>query len=299
MVKELREQTGAAMMLCKEALTATNANFEEAVIYIRKKLGNKLAGSSDRQAAEGVVAVVVVDNQDGAIVELNSETDFVARSDDFKALARELAEHVARGKAHSIETVLTETSLTQPEFTVKDRLEDVYTKLRERIVFKRFEFISTDANGALAAYVHVPANDKVGVLVELEAGSPEAAKSEAIQNLGKELAMQIAASKPRYLSREEVPVSILDTERDIARSTAVAEGRPAAALDKIVEGRLKKFYEETVLLDQPYLREPKKTVTQLLKEAGAGVSIRRYVRYTVGEQVAGVATSGAIKETAE
>jgi elongation factor Ts len=299
MVKELREKTGAGMMLCKEALTDSKGDLEEAVIYIRKKLNNKLATSGDRQAGEGVIAVVVVDDQDAAIVELNSETDFVARSDDFKNLARELAEHVAREKCHSVETVLNQNSLVQEGTTVKDRLNDVYTKLREKIVFKRFEFISTDEKGVLAGYVHVPANDKVGVLVELEAGSAEAAKTEAIRNLGKEIAMQVAASRPQYLTRDEVPAHILDTERDIARSTAIAEGRPEAALPKIIEGRLRKFYEETVLLEQPYLRDPKKTVTQLLKEAGTGVTIRRYVRYTVGEQVTGVASTGAIKETAE
>ncbi len=299
MVKELRERTGAAMMLCKEALTETGGNFEEAIIYIRKKLGGKLSDRGDRVAAEGVIAVAVVDNQDGAIVELNSETDFVARNDDFKQLARELAEQVARQKGHSVETVLTQSSVAQSGFTVQDRINDVFTKLRERIVFRRFEFISTDANGALAAYVHVPANDKIGVLVELEAGSPAAAQSGAVQNLGKELAMQIAASRPRYLNRDQVPANILETERDIARTTAINEGRPQAALDKIVEGRVKKFYEETVLLDQPYLREPKKTVSQVIQEAGAGISLRRYVRFEVGEQVTGVAASGAIKETAE
>jgi elongation factor Ts len=299
MVKDLREQTGAGMMLCKEALTEAGGNVEEAVVYIRKKLGNKLTGATERSASEGVVAVIVVDNQDGAIVELNSETDFVARSDDFKAFARELAEQVARQKGHSVETVLTQESLAQSGVKVQDRLNDVYTKLRERIVFKRFEFISTDANGALAGYVHVPANDKIGVLVELEAGSPEEAKSAAIQSLGKELAMQIAASRPRYLSREEVPADILAQERDIALTQAKNEGRPEAALDKIVEGRVRKFYEEAVLLDQPYLREPKKTVAQVIKAAGDGVSLRRYVRYTVGEQTGGAATSGAIKETVE
>jgi len=299
MVKELRERTGAAMLLCKEALTAGNGDMDEAVVYIRKKLGNKLAGSSDRQAAEGVIAVVVVDNQDGAIVELNSETDFVARNEDFKALARELADHVCRTKGHDVETVLTQESFAQSGATVQDRVNDVFTRLRERIVFKRFEFISTDAKGSLAAYVHVPANDKVGVLVELEAGTAEAAKSDSIKNLGKELAMQIAAYRPKYLTREEVPARVLDTERDIARSMAIQEGRPESQLDKIVEGRLKKFYGEAVLLDQPYGRDPKKTVTQLLNESGPGVTIRRFIRYTVGEHVTGVETSGAIKETSE
>ncbi len=296
MVMQLRAQTGAAMMLCKEALNATNGDAEEATVYIRKKMGGKIAGATDRTASEGVVAVVVVDSQDAAIVELNSETDFVARSEDFKGLAKELAEHVARKKGHSVETVLTEQSLVETGKTVQGRLEDVYTKLREKIVFKRFEFISTDENGVLAGYVHVPANDKIGVLVELEAASPEAAKSAAAAAIGKELAMQIAASKPRFQTRDDVSAHIIAQEKDIASSTARAEGKPEAAIEKIVEGRVRKFYEETVLVDQAWLREPKKSVAQVLKENN--VSLRRYVRYTVGEQI-GAATSGAIKETAE
>ena len=297
-VMELRERTGAGMMDCKAALKETNGDFDEAVKALRIKMGNKLTTRGERAAAEGIVAVVVLDNQDGAIVELNSETDFVARSDDFKTLAKELAEQVARTKGHNIETVLTQESFAQPGATVQERLNDVFTKLRENIVFKRFEFISTDANGSLAGYVHVPAGDKIGVLVELEAGSPEAANSDTIQNLGREIAMQVAASRPRFLNREEVPANVLEQEQEIARTTAQNEGKPAAAMDKIVEGRVRKFYEEAVLLDQPYLREPKKTVSQVIKEAGAGVSLKRFVRYEVGQAV-GVEASGAIKETVE
>ncbi|HLK58670.1 MAG TPA: translation elongation factor Ts [Chthonomonadaceae bacterium] len=296
MVMDLRGKTGAAMMLCKEALTATDGDFEAATVYIRKKLGNKLTGASDRTASEGVIAVVVLDRQDAAIVELNAETDFVARNDEFKALAKEIAAHVAKTKGHDVETVLTQDSLAQPGMTVQSRIEDVYSRLREKIVFRRFEFISTDANGVLAGYVHVPANDKIGVLVELEAASVEAAQGEGAQTAGRELAMQIAASRPRYQSREDVPANILEQEKDIARETARNEGRPEAALEKIVEGRTRKFYEEAVLLDQVWLRDPKKTVASVLKEAG--VTLRRYVRYSVGEEI-GAATSGAIKETAE
>ena len=296
MVMNLRQQTGAAMMLCKEALKESDGDVEAATVYIRKKLGGKLSGATDRTAAEGVVAVVVVDSQDAAIIELNSETDFVARSEDFKSFATDLAHHVARRKGHSVETVLTQDSLAEPGKTVQARLEDLYTKLREKIVFKRFEFISTDEKGVLAGYVHVPANDKIGVLVELEAASAEAAKSEAALAVGRELAMQIAASKPRFQSRDQVSDHILDQERDIARETARSEGRPDAQLDKIVEGRLRKFYEESVLVDQAWLRDPKKSVSQVLKEAG--VTLRRYARYQVGEQL-GVETSGSIKETAE
>ncbi|HLI48632.1 MAG TPA: translation elongation factor Ts [Chthonomonas sp.] len=299
MVKELRERTGAAMMLCKEALVETGGDFEEAIVYIRKKLGAKLSDRGDRVAAEGVIAVAVVDDRDAAIIELNSETDFVARSEDFKKLAKELAEQVARSRATSTEELLKQPSLVDMALTVQDRIHDVFSRLRENIVFRRFAFVSTDETGHIATYVHVPANDRIGVLVEVGAESPEAARSEEIKHLGHELAMQIAASRPRYLTREEVPEEVLEQERDIARTVARNEGRPEAAIEKIVEGRLRKFYEETVLLDQPYLREPKKTIAQLLKEVGKGAHIRRFIRYEVGEQTGGASTSGAIKETVE
>src|SRR5579862_4874573 len=226
MVKELRDRTQAAMMLCKEALTESGGDMDKAIAYIKIKMVGKSTDRGVRVAAEGVVAVAVVDDQDGAIVELNSETDFVARNADFKELAKELAEQVARTKGHSVETVLSQESHTQPGSTVKDRINDVFTRLREKIEFKRFEFISTDDKGALAAYVHMPANDKIGVLVELEAESPQAAKGEAAKSLGKELAMQIAASRPRFLNRDEVPSAVVDSEREIARATALNEGRP-------------------------------------------------------------------------
>lgn len=297
MVMQLREQTGAAMMLCKEALKESDGDFEKATAYIRIKMGGKQTSSGARTAGEGVVSVVVVDNQDAAIVELNSETDFVARSEDFKALAKELAEQVAKSKGHSVETVLTQDSLAQPGTTVGERINTVFTKLRENIVFKRFEFISTGPNGALAGYVHVPSNDKIGVLVELEAASPEAAQSEAIQALGREIAMQVAANSPRFLNRDDVPASVLESEKEIARTTATNEGKPEAALPKIIEGRVRKFYEENALVDQAWLRDPKKSVTQVLKENNA--TIKRFVRFAVGENVTGVASSGAIKETAE
>ena len=297
MVMQLRERTGAAMMLCKKALTESDGDTDKAIAYIRTHSTEKAQDRGERAAGEGIVTVVVLDNQDAAIVELNSETDFVARSEDFKTLAKELAEQVARGKAHSIETVLTQDSLAQPGVTVGERINLAFTKLRENIVFKRFEFISTGPNGALAGYVHVPANDKLGVLVELEAASPEAAKSEAVQAVGREVAMQIAASSPRYLNREEIPASVLESEQNIVREIAIKEGKPEAAMTKIVEGRIRKFYEENALVDQVWLREPKKTVGQVLKENG--VTIKRYVRYAVGENITGVSTSGSIKETAE
>ncbi len=298
MVMKLRERTNIGMMDCKAALKETDGDFEEAVKYLKTKFKGKAEDKAGRVAAEGVVAVALIDGRDGAIIELNSETDFVARNEDFKALAAELAHHVAHEKGETLDIVLTQDSVVQPGTSVKDRINEIFSKLRENIVFKRFELISTGPNGAIAAYVHVPANDKIGVLVELETNSPEAAKSDAIQNLGKEIAMQIAALRPRFLNRDEVPAKTLADEREIAATQAHNEGKPEAAVEKIVEGRVRKFYEENVLLDQAWLREPKKTVAQVIKEAGEGVSLKKFVRYEIG-QGTGADASGDIKAQAE
>ncbi|MDE2127447.1 MAG: elongation factor Ts [Armatimonadetes bacterium] len=283
LVRELRERTGAGMMDCKGALTETGGDIDEAIVYLRKKMGSKLSTREGRVAAEGIIAACVVDNEDAALIELNSETDFVARSADFRQLAAELAEQVARRGGHSVETVLAQESTEAPGATVKDRLHDVFTRLRENIVFKRFEFISTDACGAVATYVHTPAGDKIGVLVEVEAESADAARSEAVLHLARELAMQIAGARPKYLEAAEVTQAEIDRERDIARTQALNEGKPEAAVEKIVEGRLQKYYENVVLLNQRYQRDPKLTVSALLASVAGGVKVRRFVRYEVGE----------------
>lgn len=282
-VKELRERTGAGMMDCKDALKAVDGDFDEAIIFLRKKMGNKLENREGRTTAEGVVATHLSGSV-AAIIELNSETDFVARSDDFKALAQEIAQQVAANGGDSTEAVLDQDSAASPGAPLRVRLEDVFTRLREKIVFKRFARIDAGANGAVATYTHIPSGNKIGVVVELAAESAEVAASEAVQTLGKEIAMQIAAARPRYLNREDVPAEIIATERDIAITQAQNEGRPAAAIEKIAEGRLRKYYEETVLLDQAYLRDPKKTVAQVVKETASGLTVKGYVRYEVGEQ---------------
>ena len=281
MVMGLREKTGAAMMLCKEALIATDANEEDAIVYIRTKLGKKFAGATERSASDGVIAIAAVGNT-AAIIELNSETDFVARNDEFRALANELAIHVATTKPASVEIALTQASLTQPEFTVQQRIEDVFSRLRERIVLNRFGIIETQTNGVLGSYIHVPSADKTGVIVELAAGALEATSDE-LKTLARNLAIQVAGAKPKYLNRDEVPEKVLQTEKDIVKAAAIEEGKPEAAIEKIVDGRVRKFYEETVLLDQPYQRDQKMTITQVLAAAGEDVSIKGYIRFVVGE----------------
>ncbi len=292
MVKSLRERTGAAMMLCKEALVENNGDVDEAIVYIRKKLGAKLSDRGDRVAAEGVIAVAVVDSRDAAIIELNSETDFVARNEDFKLLASQLAHQVAHKKGGTVDVILEQPYHGDESQTMQEKLHDVFTKLRERIVFRRFELISTDERGVLATYVHVPANDRIGVLVELEAPDASTASTPEARTAGKEIAMQVAAGKPHYATREDVPAAKVEQELSIARDTARNEGKPEAAIEKIAQGRLKAFYEEVVLLDQGYLRDPKKTVEQYLKDAG--FKLRQFVRYEVGE----VTDAGAAAEAA-
>ncbi len=277
-VKELRDRTGAGMMDCKEALQASEGDLDEAIVFLRKKMGNKLERREGRSAAEGVIATYIAGNV-VAIVELNSETDFVARNDDFKALARELAQQVVVNGGDSTEAILAQDSLNAPGTTVQARLQDVFTKLRENIVFKRFERVDAGENGAVSAYVHVPANDKIGVVVELG----DVTDATAAQALGKELAMHIAAASPRYLSRADVPAEVVAQESDIAATQAKNDERPEAAIPKIIEGRVKKFYEETVLLEQASVRDPKKSVSQVVKETAPGVTVRRFTRYTVGE----------------
>ncbi len=282
-VKELRDRTGAGMMDCKDALKAVDGDFDEAIVYLRKKMGNKLENREGRTTAEGVVATHL-SGSIAAIIELNSETDFVARSDDFKALAQEIAQQVAANGGESAEAILEQDSVATPGATLRVRLEDVFTRLREKIVFKRFARVDAGANGAVATYIHIPSGNKIGVVVELSAESAEVAASDAVQTLGKELAMQIAAARPRYLNRSDVPAEIVATERDIAITQAQNEGRPEAAIEKIAEGRLRKYYEESVLLDQAYLRDPKKTVAQVVKETASGLTVKSYTRYEVGEQ---------------
>ncbi len=297
MVKQLRDRTQAAMMLCKEALTETNGDMDEAVVYIRKKLGAKLSDRGDRVAAEGVVAVYTQNSKTTAVVELNSETDFVARNEDFKHLAQELAQQVAHKGGETVDIVLSQDAVNAPGATMQSRLEDVFTKLRERIVFRRFELLETDERGVLGTYVHIPANDKIGVVAELEAADADAASSENAARTAKEIAMHIAASRPKYNTRADVPAAVIESEKDISRETARREGKPEAAIEKIAEGRLRSFYEENVLMDQAYFRDPKKTVEQFLKENG--MTVRKYVRYEVGEAAGGAEASGSIKESAE
>jgi len=276
MVSRLREATGAGMMECKKALVECDGDFERAVdlLRIRGKAGaEKRAG---RAAAEGVVAVAVADGN-AAMLELNSETDFVARNESFQEVAKIGAALAAMSGVDDVAALrgvtVPETVETHAGKSLGDLLDDLAARLRENIVLRRCTVMRAGAGEVIGTYVHTVTN-KIGVLVKLAASSQDAKVAEVARNV----AMHVAASKPQYLNRGSVPAEVLERERQVLAEKTRNEGKPEAAIPKIVEGRLNKFYEETCLEDQPYVRDPSVKVGALLKDAGAkAIEFRMYV----------------------
>jgi len=269
-VSQLREQTGAGMMECKKALVESEGDIDRArdILRTRGKAGaEKRAG---RATAEGVVAAAESDSA-VALIELNSETDFVARNEAFRGLAVELATAAAAQPIDSAQDMLTSDA------TLQRKLDDVLTALRENIVFRRAVRFERAADSVLAAYIH-RVTHKIGVLLELQ-GDPN---SEDHNALARNIAMHIAASKPAYVSRDDVSADRVEHERQVLAELTRNEGKPEAAIPKIVEGRLSKFYEGVCLVDQPFVRDPSVKVGQLLADANA--SARRFVLFVVGQE---------------
>ncbi|HYU69120.1 MAG TPA: translation elongation factor Ts [Burkholderiales bacterium] len=270
MVRDLRDRTDAPMMECKKALVEAEGNSAKAEELLRVRLGNKASRAATRTAAEGVVAVhVAPDAKVGAIVEVNCETDFVAKTEDFRKFAASLAELVAKRNPVDITAL---NALPLGGATVEEARKALFGRIRENISIRRFARI--EARDRLFQYIHGGA--KIGVLVDISGGNDQ---------LGRELAMHIAASKPLGLSRDEVPAELVKKERDIATAKAAESGKPANIVEKMVEGSVQKFLREVTLLGQIFVRDPagKQTVEALLKARGASVS--RFVLYVVGEGI--------------
>ncbi len=268
MVKELREKTDAPMMECKKALTEAGGDIGKAEEILRVRLGNKASKAASRVTAEGVVAVyVAADSKLGAIVELNCETDFVAKNDDFLALAGRLAKLVAEGNPADVAALLAQQI---DGATVEAVRTALVGKIGENITVRRFQRVA--AEGKLATYVHGGA--KIGVMLDLVG---------ADDSLARDLAMHIAAGKPKALSREGVPADLIDTERRIAAEKAAESGKPADIVAKMVEGSVQKYLKEVTLLGQPFVKDDKQTVEQVLKSRGARVA--SFSLYIVGEGI--------------
>jgi elongation factor Ts len=269
-VKKLRELTGAGMMDCKKALEEGDGNVDKAVELLRVKGQKGVAKREGRSAENGaVVSLIADDNTSGVLLELKCETDFVAKGDKFQAVANALAAHVAKTSPADLEALL--ASEIEPGKTVQAYVDEANANLGEKIVLDRFaQFSGT----YVTAYMHRTMPDlppQIGVLVELDKADAQVAKG---------IAQHIAAFAPKYLSREDVPAEVVETERRVAEETTRAEGKPEAALPKIVEGRVNAFFKDATLLGQPYALDNKKSVQKVLDEAG--VTLKRFVRIKVG-----------------
>jgi elongation factor Ts len=262
-VKRLRELTGAGMLDCKNALVETDGDFDAAVEALRIKGAKDVGKRAERATAEGLVAA-----KGGALIELNSETDFVAKNAEFQTVADEIVAAAAESKATDVDAL---KAASIGDKTVEQAIADLSAKIGEKLELRRVAFF----DGTVETYLHKRAADlppAVGVLVEYTGSNAEAAHSAALQ---------IAALKARYLTRDEVPEDVVASERRIAEETAKAEGKPEQALPKIIEGRLNGFFKDAVLLEQPSVSDNKKTVKALLDEAG--VTVTRFVRFEVGQ----------------
>ncbi|MBU3751738.1 MAG: elongation factor Ts [Mycobacterium sp.] len=264
--KRLRELTGAGMLDCKNALADSDGDFDKAVEVLRIKGAKDVGKRAERATAEGLVAA-----RDGALIELNSETDFVAKNAEFQQLADQVLDAALAAKTSDVETL---KAASAGDKTVEQAIAELSAKIGEKLELRRVQYFG----GNVEAYLHKRAADlppAVGVLVEFE-GDP-AKGNEAAHAV----ALQIAALKARYLTRDEVPADVVANERRIAEETAKAEGKPEQALAKIVDGRITGFFKDVVLLDQPSVADNKKTVKALLDEAG--VTVPRFARFEVGQ----------------
>jgi elongation factor Ts len=267
-VKKLRDLTAAGMMDCKKALEEAEGDFDKAVEILRVKGAKDVTKRAGRTAANGLVS-----HAGKALLELNCETDFVAKNDDFIALAHQLVQHGEQIKAADAEALL--ASKLPDGRGVADALQDLSAKIGEKLVLNRFAVL----DGTVAVYLHRKSQDlppQVGVLVEYTGKSDEAGDADA-----RGVAMQIAAMRPKYLTRDEVPAEVVESERRIAEQTAREENKPEAALPKIVDGRVNAFFKDFVLLEQASVADQKKSVRQVI--ADAGIEVTRFVRFEVGQ----------------
>lgn len=280
MVSELRKKTGAGMMDCKKALSETAGNMEEAVDFLRKKGLAAAAKKSGRVAAEGVV-VAASEGTVGALVEVNAETDFVAKNDAFKAFVAGIAEVVVANPVADVEA-LKALDFPGTGRTVAEELTHQIATIGENMDIRRLARIDA-GQGAVVSYVH--GAGKIGVLVELQTASNDA----KVEELGKQLAMHVAAAAPQYLKREDVPSAVVEKEKEIMRVKALESGKPENIVEKIITGQINKYFGEVCLLEQAFVIDPDqkvgKVVEALAKELGTEIKLNSYVRYQLGEGI--------------
>jgi elongation factor Ts len=268
MVKELREKTGAGMMDCKKALTQTDGDMEKAIDFLREKGMASAEKKADRVAAEGLTSVVV-DGNNAVILEINAETDFVAKNVAFQTLVKEVGEHLLSAKPANVEEAL-QTTMSNGS-TVDAHINAAISKIGEKMTLRRFEVKTKTDNDAFGAYLHM--GGRISVLSVLEGTTDE--------SVAKDVSMHVAAINPKYVSRDQVSSEEVDHEREVLKQQALNEGKPENIVVKMVEGRLGKYFEEICLLDQSFVKDPDQKVKKYVESKGG--TVREFVRYEVGE----------------
>ncbi len=271
LVKELREKTGAGMMDCKKVLTETDGDLEKAAELLRERGIAKAAKKSGRVAAEGLVEAYISDDKKvGAIVEVNAETDFVAKNDEFRGFVQDVAKQVVEKNPKDLDDLLAQKSISEPDKTVQEVLVNKIATIGENMSIRRFQRF--ESNGLVGKYIH--GDGKIAVLVNMAKGDEQTAK---------DVCMQIAAAKPEYLDESSVPAERLEKEKEILKAQTMNEGKPEAIAEKIVQGRIGKFFSEVCLVDQAFVKDPNIKVSQLLKEKNAEVV--EFAKFEKGEGI--------------
>lgn len=282
-VKELREKTNAGMMDCKKVLTETNGDLEAAIKLLRERGIAKAGAKADRAANEGIITARVNDcASSGILLEVNCETDFVSKNENFQAFVTEIANTLAATNAPDHAAAL---AVKQGDLTLEDTVKAKVVEVGENLQFRKYVRYDAAPGGVIAAYIHPPG--KVGVLIELSTTKSETAGTDAFKELIKDLTLHIAACAPKGLSREDIPASVVDAEREIFRARLADSGKPENIIENILKGQINKFFAESCFLEQPFVKDDKLTVTQLLeakgKELGDTLKVARFVRFGLGE----------------
>jgi len=283
MVKELRERTGAGMMDCKKALNETNGDMEKAIEVLREKGLAAAAKKAGRIAAEGIVTTYISEDMKlGSVVEVNCETDFVAANEEFKALVENVAKMVALSNVSTVEELVAQKYIADESVTVQEVVTALIAKIGENMSVRRFERFAIE-NGIVQSYVH--GNGKIGVLVELACEKQDP----ALAVIGKDIAMQVAAANPLFLNKDAVDNDALEKEKEIYRVQALNEGKPENIVEKMVMGRVNKYYKEVCLIEQVWVKNGDYTITKYLQEEskkiGAEITVSRFARFERGEGI--------------
>lgn len=283
LVKELRDRTGVAMMECKNALKETEGDIDAAIKILRERSGAKAEKKASREANEGIIATQISDcGKSGILVEVNCETDFVAKNDNFQAFVGEICDTILTSDATDLDAAL---ATPKGDETLDAFVKGKVLEMGENLKVRRFQRLSLTGEGAVASYIHL--GGKVGVLIEVGATKADTASTDGFKNLVKDLTLHIAATSPAGLKREDIPAELVESEKDIFRKQMESQNKPADIIEKIIEGKLGKFYSERCLLEQGFVKDPDTTIKALLetsgKELGDTLTVNSFLRFGLGE----------------